>query len=65
MIRNYKMSDLEKALRINSLLVNIRANLEELEAEGKDLPAVEKNAKRMLGTLSALEAQFAPLAELS
>ncbi|RMG88190.1 MAG: hypothetical protein D6708_11910 [Candidatus Dadabacteria bacterium] len=38
-------------------------DLEELLEKGKDLPAVERNARRMQGTLSILRAHFEVLAE--
>jgi hypothetical protein len=55
------MTKLEQASNINKVLIELRNNLEKLEAQGKGVPAVEKGVERMSGTLNTLEVQFAPL----
>lgn len=50
--------------RIRELMESIakaKSALEELKTKGAGIPAAEKNAIRLLGTLNALEVQFHPL----
>lgn len=55
------MSAEKRAAHIAALLEVLRRDLEALEEAGEGVPAVERNAVRMQGTLRALEVQFADL----
>ena len=59
------MNQIDKAQRINEMLLKIRAELDALGLEGEEIPAVQKGVLRMSGTLRALENQFAPLMKIS
>ncbi|GAB4247655.1 MAG: hypothetical protein Kow0054_02910 [Deferrisoma sp.] len=56
------MSD-ARIREIAEALERLGRDLEELIEAGKDLPAVERNARRMQGTLWTLRAHFEVLAE--
>lgn len=49
------------AARIAALLEALGRDLEALKEAGAGVPAVERNAVRMQGTLRALQVQFADL----
>lgn len=58
------MMDRSQVERIAKALEAIRRSLEELAQAGEGIPAVEKNALRMKGTLRSLEVQFNDLADM-
>ena len=47
--------------RIRDILAALDRELEALAEAGKDIPAVERNAARMRGTLRTLQIQFEDL----
>lgn len=51
----------ERMEKIVVALARIRAEVDNLKALGREVPAVEKNAVRMSGTLRTLEIQFTDL----
>lgn len=56
------MTDAEQVAAVSRILEALSRNLDALERTGEDIPAVQKNAVRMRGTLRALEIQFSDLA---
>ena len=59
------MKDVETVSRIAGILGALSQQLDALAEAGSDIPAVERNATRMRGTLRTLEIQFADLDALA
>jgi hypothetical protein len=52
------MEKMKTAVEIKTAIEAVAASLKTLATVGKGVPAVERNAKRLLGSLRALEIQF-------
>ena len=55
------MTGIGVAVRVADILDGLSQNLQDLQSVGGDIPAVERNAVRMRGTLRALQVQFEDL----
>lgn len=55
------MRDVEAVHRVATILKSLAGELDNLQEAGRGIPAVEKNAVRMRGSLRQLEVQFADL----